>query len=293
MKPKNTIKNGILMLLLFVILFLVLYNISISTQIKDIKNSFQEEKIELQNEIDELIKDYTDVVIGNKNLLKRLRTELDKMKNLRDSISKIDINNYKLIRKYRSKIASLERENKKLFIKVDSLSAVNKALVNESVLTSQIINQKDSLNTQLTLSNNTLKAKITTASKINISPIKITAMKERSSGKLTNTLRSRRTDVFQVSFDLLENSLTNPGEKKIYIQLIDSNKKVINPKGNTELKNGNTIQYSDSLMVVYSNKQINLISLIWVNRREINKGNYTASVFVEGNFSGNTLISLK
>ncbi len=281
------------MVLLFAVLFLTLFNLKKSSELNELKNVFKEEKADLKNALDEMIKDYTDVVVRKKSLSKRLRVEVQKMKDLRDSVAKLQGHNYNLIRRYRSKIASLERENRRLFIKIDSLSTANQALAQENVITNEILEQKETINTKLEEKNKILTEKVAIASKIDISPVKAIAMKERSSGKLTSTSRSSRCDAFKINFDLLENSVTESGKKMVYIQIIDEDKNVVTPKGKASLKNGNKILYSDSLAVNYDNNRLSLVSLILVNRDDINRGKYTISTFVDGRYSGNSTVKLR
>lgn len=286
-------KNVSILVLIILSLFLFYYSFQKSNENKNLQNIFLEEKAELQQDLDEMIKDYTDVVVGKKRLADRLEVELIKMKNLRDSIKLLKSDNFGLIRKYRSRIASLERENKKLFIQIDSLNSANDALTQENVIANEILQQKDSVNETLTEKNKELEAKVAIGGIIKTSPVKAVAMKERSSGKLTSTSRSSRTDAFRINFDLLENPITTAGEKNVYIQIIDENKKVVAPKGKTDLKNGQKVQYTDSLEVNYNNNRLSLVSLVLVNRDDIKKGKYTISAFVDGVYSGNTTINLR
>jgi hypothetical protein len=286
-------KNVSILVLIILSLFLFYYSFQKSNENKNLQNIFLEEKAELQQDLDEMIKDYTDVVVGKKRLADRLEVELIKMKNLRDSIKLLKSDNFGLIRKYRSRIASLERENKKLFIQIDSLNSANDALTQENVIANEILQQKDSLNETLTEKNKELEAKVAIGGIIKTSPVKAVAMKERSSGKLTSTSRSSRTDAFRINFDLLENPITTAGEKRVYIQIIDENKNIIAPKGKTDLKNGQKVQYTDSLEVNYNNNRLSLVSLVLVNRDDIKKGKYVISAFVDGVYSGNTTIKLR
>ncbi|CAL2079947.1 hypothetical protein [Tenacibaculum sp. 190524A02b] len=289
----KTIKNATIIVLLIIISFLILYASKQSSKLKDLQEVFKKEKADLKSDLDEMIKDYTDVVIRKKSLSKRLRVEIQKMKDLRDSVTNLKGHNYNLIRRYRSKIASLERENRRLFIKIDSLNSANQVLAQENVIQGEILTQKETINTELTEKNKELEAKVAIASKIEISPVKAIAMKERSSGKLTSTSRSSRTDAFKVNFDLLENEVTRSGRKMVYIQIIDENKTVITPKGKTRLNNGARIMYSDSISVNYNNNRLSLVSFVLVNRDDINKGNYTVSAFVDGEYSGNSVVKLR
>ena len=286
-------KNTLIIILAILTLFLIFYSQKKSNENKILNNIFLEEKADLQQDLDEMIKDYTDVVVGKKRLADRLEIELTKMKSLRDSIKDLKSDNFGLIRKYRSRIASLERENKKLFIQIDSLNSANDALTQENVIANEILQQKDSVNETLTEKNKELEAKVAIGGVIKTSPVKAVAMKERSSGKLTSTSRSSRTDAFRINFDLLENPITTAGEKRVYIQIIDENKNVIAPKGKLNLKSGVKIQYTDSLEVNYDNNRLSLVSLVLVNRDDIKKGTYTISTFIDGIYSGNTKIKLR
>ncbi|CAM1358585.1 conserved protein of unknown function [Tenacibaculum soleae] len=293
-------KNAFVVLLLVITLFLTLYSFQKTSQYNDLQEIFQQERADLEKELDEMIKDYTDVVVRKKRLSKRLKVELVKMNNLRDSIKNLRIDNYDLIIKYRKKITTLERENRNLFIRVDSLNTANHVLAQENIITNEILQQKETINTSLTEKNKELEekqrkmeTKIALGSVIKTSPVKVVAMKERSSGKLTSTSRSSKTDAFKINFDLLKNVVASSGEKSVYIQIIDQNKKVIAPKGVTKLKDGGKVQYTDSIEVNYNNDRLSLVSLVLVNRDDINKGKYTVSAFVDGVYSGATALNLK
>ncbi|MGB1041856.1 MAG: hypothetical protein ACPGU6_00545 [Tenacibaculum sp.] len=294
-------RNSILIvMLLLTTMFLLLYSFQKTNQYTNLQKVFQEEKADLEKDLDEMIKDYTDVVVRKKRLSSRLKVELVKMENLRDSIKNLRADNYNLIRKYRSKIKSLERENRKLFIRVDSLSTANVVLKHENVITNEILQQKETLSDSLAKKNQTLQEKqkvleekIAIGGVIKTSPIKAIAMKERSSGKLTSTSRSSRADAFRINFDLLKNPITNSGEKSVYIQIIDENKTVVAPKGITKLKDGGKIQYTDSIEVDYNNDRLSLVSLVLVNRDDIHKGKYTISAFVDGVYTGATTVKLR
>lgn len=293
-------KSALIVLLLLLTMFLTIYSFQKSSQYNDIQKIFKQDKADLEKELDEIIKDYTNVVVRKKRISKRLKIELIKMNNLRDSIKKLPIDSYDLIRKYRQKITSLERENRKLFIRVDSLNTANQVLAQENIITNEILQQKETINTSLTERNKnleekqkTLESKVAIGGVIKTSPVRVIALKERSSGKLTSTSKSNKTDAFKINFDLLKNVVADAGEKSVYIQIIDENKKVVAPKGITNLKDGGKIQYTDSIEVNYNNNKLSLVSLVLVNRNDINRGKYTVSAFVDGTYSGATTLNLK
>lgn len=292
--------NAFLYLIIALMLLTMLYAYKKSNDYSKLEDAFKLEQKELANELDELIDDYKDLSVKKKDLSKRLVREMNKIIALKDSVSKLKATNYRLIRKYRRKIVTLERENRDLFAKVDSLNIINTYLKEQNLEVVEQLEVKNTLakqlektNKELSTTKNKLAAKVAIAGELKINNVKAVAMKERSSGKLTTTSRSSRADAFRINFKLEKNEFTTPGEKDIYIQITDSSNKVIAPKGVIELKNKNKIEYSDKLVADYYNEQIEVLSLILVNRDNISKGKYTVNIFVEGKHTGKSVVSLR
>ncbi len=289
-KPK---RNALVPLLLALMLLLGFYAYKKTQDFDTLEQVFKQDKEELKAELDELIEDYKDLSVTKKSLSKRLIKEMNKIISLRDSVKKLKTSNYYLIKKYRKKIATLERENHDLFAQVDSLKVVNKTLKNENIVVIQELTDTKEKTAELKEYQKELKAKITVASKIKTTSIEAIAMKERSSGKLTSTSRSSRADAFRIKFTMLENKVTTPGNKKVHIQIMDSNKKIIAKKGVAKLKNGHKIAYSQELVADYRNDELGVLSLILVNRDDIHKGIYKINTFIEGNYTGSTTVKLR
>ncbi|MDY0780621.1 hypothetical protein [Tenacibaculum sp. IB213877] len=296
--PKK--KDGLKYLLVGLLIILLFYAYKKNDDYVKLENAFVEEKLALQQELDEIINDYKDLSVKKKELSKRLIKEVNKIIALRDSVKNLKTNNFKLIRKYRRQVATLERQNRILFNKVDSLNILNKELEDAKKAVTNELNLQDSITKQLAAKNDSLlkyaqelQAKINYAGALKVENIDVTAMKERSSGRLTTTSRSNRTDAFKVNFKLPKNEFTVPGEKTIYVQIHDIEKKVVAPEDITTLKNGLEIEYSDEIKANYENNELNVVSLILVNRDLIKNGEYIVNVFVDGVFSGNSSIKLR
>lgn len=290
--PKKT-KNALVPLLICLLLISVFFGYKKTTDYNKLEDVFRNEKLTLQSELDEIIEDYKTLSIKRKDLSKRLIKEINRIIALRDSVKSLKASQFRLISRYRKKVETLERQNKKLFFKVDSLSIANKTLQEEKTIVTQALDKKSSESQTLAKVNKELKAKVAVASVIKTSPISAIAMKERSSGKLTSTSRSSRADAFKVNFKLLQNDVATKGKKTIYLQVIDQNKNIIALKGETTLKNSKKVGYSHDLTADYNKKDLNILSLILVNRDDINRGIYTINVFVDGNYSGATTVKLR
>lgn len=301
MTKKETPKKNALVYLLFAfILILVFYSFKKNQDYNKLQSIFFQERKEMQGELDELIEDYKDLTIKRKDLSKRLVREMNKIISLRDSVKTLKVANYHLISKYRKKIKTLERENRDLFAKIDSLNIVTKFLEDKNLTITNELTKQQSENTQLSKTNLKLKkkqkelaTKVAVAGVIKTSLPNAVVMKERSSGKLTTTSRSSRADAFKTTFKLLENKVTIPGKKKIHIQILDKNKNVIASKGPANLKDGSQIMFSDELIADYFNQEIDVLSLVLVNRDDINRGVYTIKTYVDGVLTGKTSVKLR
>ncbi len=284
-------------LLLIAVLFFFYKN---NQKYISLQNAFQEEKIELQSELDEIIEDYNDAIADKTTLSTRLEMELNKIVQLRDSVKNLKASNYNAIRKYKKKIARLLKENRGLFLKVDSLSTLNYDLQKENVSIRKALLSQDSINTALADSNATLttykeglEGKVKKAGILKTSPISFIAMKERSNGKLVSTARSSRTDAFRINFNLLENEFATSGRRPVYIQILDAKNNVVAAKSTTNLKNGTEISYTETIAADYQNQKLGIITLIKVNRDLIHKGAYTVNAFVDGLLAGSGSLKLR
>lgn len=293
-------RNGLFYMLLAFILILLFYGYKKHQDYSKLQNVFVQEKKEMQNELDELIEDYKDLTVKRKDLSKRLVREMNKIITLRDSIKNLEKANYQLILKFRKRIKTLERENRYLFAKVDSLNIVTKFLEDKNLTITNELTKQKTENTELSKTNQKLQknqqeleSKVATAAIIKATLPTSIVMKERSSGKLTSTSRSSRADAFKTTFKLLENKVTTPGKKKIHVQILDKKNNVVANKGVATLKDGSQINFSDELIADYYNQDMDVLSLVLVNRDNINKGTYTINTYVDGYLTGKTSVKLR
>ena len=151
MSSKITIKpSGFKYLIAALVILLIVYSFKLNSDYKKLEDAFSEQKIELQAELDEIIEDYKNVNVKNKDLSQRLVKEINKIILLRDSIKNLEKSNYNLIVKYSRKIVKLERENRRLFIQVDSLNKQNYELLQENIVVKQQLDENEEFSEKLT-----------------------------------------------------------------------------------------------------------------------------------------------
>lgn len=300
MIPNSKIKNnGFVAFLLLLVIAIGLLSYQNASEYSELKDVFKLEKIELESELNSVIKNYENAIYQKDDISLDLRDKLHKIIKFKDTINSLKTTDYGMFRLYRKRISGLAKQNKILFKHIDSLNGVNNQLLTKNDSVKDILILKEGLytrlknkNQSLDLEKKVLKEKIAIAEIIETSSIKVSAMKKRRSGKHTSTSYSSKTDAFKIEFSLLENNIISSGDKSIYIQIVN-NDKVIAPAEEIKLKNKENILCNDNFKAKYLNKQLSIISFIDVNRNLINKGSYKINVFVDGVFTNNTFIELR
>lgn len=303
MSTKPPKKRTLRYALLAITLLMIFFAFSKNNDYNNLKDVLTKDKEDLQVELNGIVEDYKQLNVKNKKLSRRVIKEINKIIALKDSVKNLKVENFKLIRSFRRSTAKLQKENRILISKVDSLNIVNSDLKKENILANEILSKKNIIESNLKKKNHSLaevneklkeEIEIAPAREIKTSNVKAIAMKEKNSGKLATTFKHNRTDAFRVNFKLLENDLTAPGDKKIHIQVKDKKDNVIAAKTEEAvLKNDKKIKYSDELIADYKNEEIEVLSLILVDRENMEKGEYKINVFIDGNYSSSSIVTLK
>lgn len=289
-KKSNTkIIAIVLAVLLLAALAYTFYN---NKEHKKLTDAIEEEKIEIEGNLDNMIVKYEEAIGQNTSMSNELSLERDRIIALRDSIKGLKATNYSLIRRYRKQIAKLEETNRRLFFMTDSLTGVNELLTIDLDSANVKISKQLAKNDTLSLQNLQLSEKVAIGSVLKVSSAKILAMRERNNGKLVETSRARNTDAFRINFTIAKNDIAEEGERQVYIQIVDG--KGITVAGKGELVfNDVQISYSDQTIVNYLNDAVDIISLVEVDRGTIKRGVYTVNIYIGNKFVGATQITLK
>ena len=259
---------------------------------KKLTDAIEEEKMEIEGNLDNMIVRYEEAIGENTSMTNELTVERDRIIALRDSIKGLKSTNYNLIRRYRRQISKLEKTNRRLFFMTDSLTGANELLtIDLDSANVKITNQLAKFDT-LSMQNVQLTEKVAIGSVLKVSSSKVLAMRERSNGKLVETSRSRNTDAFRINFTIAKNAISEQGERQVYIQIVDTKGATIASKGEVTF-NETLITYSDQTIINYLNEPIDIISLVEVNRDDIVKGIYNVNIYIEDKFVGATNITLK
>ena len=153
-----------------------------------------------------------------------------------------------------------------------------------------VLDESKKTNKELSGQNEDLTKTVEKGSKLSLVNLKTSAFIVRSSGKEIATDKASRADVLKVSFTIPENSIAKSGDRKYYVQVIDSKNNVMGER-QTERFADKTLTYSFIANVKYNNKTVDLIQNIPANKLE--KGTFYVNVFDNGQLVSNTSFTLR
>ena len=288
---KNNSKNIVIALAVLVVA-LVVYLVYSNQQHKQLTNEIEQEKVEVGVQLDSMIVKYEDAISENTSMRQELEFERDRIMVLRDSLRETKATDYATISRLRRRIAQLEETNRKLFRLNDSLTGKNRELTRDLDLATIKIEEETARADTLTMENLDLSAKVEIGQMLKIKDAQVLAMRQKNNGKYVETKRSKYTDAFRVNFIIDANAIAEKGEKSVYVQLVDAAGNVVVSQGEVQMP-ASLVAYSDKTTVDYANQEVDIISLVEVNRDNISKGVYTANVYIEDYFVAGTKITLK
>ena len=294
MEENKKSNNKLIIIALAIVLVGVLgYTFYNNGEHKKLTDAIEAEKTEVELNLDSMIVKYEEAIGENTAMAGELAIERDKIIALRDSIKDLKAINYSLISRYRKQVEKLEAANKELFVMNEELNKKNNLLAQGLDSANVTISTQRAMNDTLALKNIDLKEKVTIGSILKVNSSVVLAMREKNSGKLVETKRSKYTDAFRINFTVANNAIAEKGEREVYLQIIDPKGVTIGNAGELTLVDGNSITYSDRTIVDYLNEDVSVISLVEVNRDALDSGIYTINIYIDDMNSGTSTITLK
>ncbi len=293
MEPENnSAKFKILIGILSVLLIgLAVYTVSLYNDSKNTVSGLEQQKVDIQNELESLISNYDEVIQDNELKDKDLLDARERIEILLDSVKNAEAN-VALIGRYRVEIGRLKNERKMLFKRADSLIAANQRLAIERDSTSNVLAETYQVVDSVSQENTTMAETIRRGAALSTTDLQGEAVIVRKSGKIVDTKRASRADKVRACFTLTPNSIAEKGDKTLFIQ-------VINPKNNL-LGDGASISfeedilnYSASTKVFYENDELDVCILVNAAEDDLIAGRYVINVFNGPDHIGTTSMDLK
>lgn len=262
---------GLLLLSLGVYTF-VLFRESQQNQLglQEQKMAITAELVDLQNTYDALMEDYQ---IQDQALI----DARERIAQLRDSVESAKPS-MAIIQRYRLEIARLKEERTMLFARADSLIQVTQNLAMTVDSTRKVLSRTRLESDYLRQKNNDLERVIQMGSQLQIIDFSSTAVIVRRNGKIVDTKRASRADKIRACFTISPNYVASPGERELYLQ-------VINPKNNL-IGNRQTLEqdeerllYSAKTQVDFQQEEIDVCIMVGAKEEELISGRYVLNLY--------------
>ena len=281
MSTKST-KNTLLFLIILLCLVVVglgAYTLKINGEMQENESRLKEEKELITLELKEEIKRYNEVLTEKNILANELSNAKQNLEALQKRIDSNEITQ-STVRAYRIELNKMRRERELLFKQNDSLLNETERLAKLQSETQDALEKATKAQNELENDKRALEEKISLGAQITASNLIVRGVIQRNSGKFLNTSRANRAKMIRVCYEINENKLAKPGDLNFFVQVIDSDGKMIGIPRDEQLSNGKNIRFNSRTTIPYSNKPFNVCELV-LPVQPFEKGVYTIKVFHE------------
>ena len=240
------------------------------------------------------LRDDLDDLIDEHDLLRNEYSELNDQLFQKDSVIRAyaaDIK--KLLRsegqlkEAKRKIVRLKEISRKYITAIDSLLTLNANLVFENDSVKKANRIIVSRNKTLEQKNQLLTDRVSTASILKAVDIDVEGLYYRASGREVSTSRANKIQNFRICFTILENKITEAGNKEIFVRILSPDGSVLNVANQIqeiELTD-TTLQYSFAYSFEYTNQNIS-DCILWTRGNVLSNGDYRFEFIVDNELIG-------
>ncbi len=216
------------------------------------------------------------------SLLLEANNDIEKQKEHVDRLTRSEKNSRALNAKLQKELEEVKKMRDSYLEKIDELLVENESLKKD---------KEDLTSTVESLSRN-LETTVNSASVLKGEYVKVTALKKKSSGKYTTTAMARRANKMDVCFTVLENNIAKPGEKTVYLRIVEPGGKTMGDRAGTGhsgsftmKSSGQEIMYSSQGTLQFDNTRQDYCIAYEEAERIFTPGTYLIEVYIDESLS--------
>lgn len=276
-ESNNTKFKVLVGLLSAMLIALAVYTVSLYNDSKNTLTGLEQQKSDIETELQDLITNYDEVIQENELKDKDLLGARERIEILLDSVKGAEAN-VALIRRYKNEIGRLKSERKLLFKRADSLIKANQMLAVQMDSTTTILNETIRVVDSVGEENIAMAETLKKGSVVKAIDLKGDAVIVRKNGKIVDTKRSSRADKVRSCFTLAPNIIAEKGDRLLFIQVINPNNNLLGEKAVMEFEEG-TLNYSATTKVFYEQDELDVCVLVDATEEDLIEGRYVINVF--------------
>ncbi len=281
----------ILILLIGVLAFLLFNTRQEQDRIVQEKVERIKYSMELENELETLMKEYEIFKNQHDSILHDKDEEIqEKAREIERLIAQqADYNRIK------RRLSYLQDIYKDYVTRIDSLYKVAEVLRIERDEALEEVSEIRSYATGLEDDKQQLTSKVEVASALRAYEINAGGFRTRFTGTKVEEDRARRVEYIEVCFNIAENRVAPPGERNVYLRIADPNENILRISDDDQysfIHNKDTLQFTKRQNIDYRNQEID-VCMIWDRTSEYNEGLYLVSIFTDEHRIGETAFTLR
>ncbi len=186
--------------------------------------------------------------------------------------------------KAREELDVLRYYKNKYLRQIDSLATVNRNLVESNKNLQQDVDKQKRKVEDLTMENLKLNNKVSIGAKLTTQNIYVTGVKMRDNGKERETNRASQMEALKVSFTILENFVTEKGDKEVYLRIANMDGTIaFSEEGSSNVfkYQGKDERYAMVKTIKFENVQQD-VSIFWNKGSAFSKGMFKAELYSDG-----------
>ena len=293
MNNDNQTKNFKRIIIILVILLFGLgaYTLILFQESQANQQDLQEQKMAITQELDDLkgtydtlLKDYQ---LQDQALIEarsRIAQLLDSVESAKPSMA--------IIKRYRIEIARLKEERTMLFARADSLIQVTQSLSLKMDSTQVVLEQTRLESDDLRQKNEDLERVLEKGSRLQIIDFSSNAVIVRRSGKIVDTKRASRADKIRACFTITPNAVAVPGERNLYLQVINPKNNLIGSRMTLE-QGQQRLYYSATTQVDFQQEEVDVCIMVGAQEEDLVSGRYILNLYQDSTRLATTTMLLK
>jgi len=236
------------------------------------------EKQQVMNDLNNMAQDYDEAIAESEVKNQDIIEARERIQGLMDSL-KVSQNSVGSLWRYKKKYLALQEEMDILLTENDRLKVENQYLATSLDSTNVQLAERTMFTDSLLVQNTELTSVVKDAAALQIVGLIGMGVIERRSGKQIPTERASRSDKLKICFTVAKNTLTEAGDKELYVQIIDPLNNVLGTNDQIEFED-QVLNYSLISRFNYENRNLNICEYISeLEDAKFEKGRYKVNVF--------------
>ncbi|MDY2588255.1 chromosome partitioning protein ParA [Winogradskyella aquimaris] len=259
---------------------------------KETEKELISEKEQVMNDLSNMAKQYDEAIAASEVKDQELIEARERIQGLMDSL-KVSQNSVNSLWRYKKKFLALQEEMDELLAENDRLKVENEYLATSLDSTQVQLAERTVFTDSLLVQNTELANVVEDAAALQTVGLKGMGVIERRSGRQIPTERARRSDKIKVCFTVAKNTLTEAGDKELYVQVIDPKNNVLGANNQVQFED-QVLNYSLISRFNYENRNLNICEYIsQPEDSDFEKGRYQVNVFNDKELISTSEFTLK